>query len=232
VAEGRCGAPLDDYGKPGESCKSRVLPGFDYCLPHLPEDQCDAAWELGWRRCKGRINNKESLRYGQRCGKRALDDADFCGFHMKGMTPLDDGRKGQMTLYRIHQASKAEGIDTTVVANPLQSLLEVAAEAMALKDELKRQVLELETNAWRYEGVAGEQIRGEIILYERALDRIARLLVTITRLGIEERLARVEERQARLIEAAVAGALADTGLPAVTQDLAREAVSRRLRAAG
>lgn len=229
-----CGALLPPDGKrlPGAACTRKKLPGFGACLRHLDDDdEINRAWDEGYRRCKS-IIKIEGHRKGERCRNKALDQSDSCPYHLpkdKWLVPVN--RRNGMNVYRVGKAASDEGIDVSKVQNPLMALMELAAEAMSLKDELKRRVVNLKEEEWRYEGVAGEQIRGEIVLYERALDRITRLLVTMTRLGIEERLARVEERMARQVEAAVAGALADTGLPQAVQDQAREFVGQRLRAA-
>ena len=117
------------------------------------------------------------------------------------------------------------------VTNPLQELLDIAEEALLWKNELKRRVVALHEDEWRYEADGmGEQIRAEIQLYERSVDRLARILVMIAKLGIEERLARVTERQALLIEKAVALAIEETHLPAPAQDQLRESVARHLKA--
>jgi len=117
------------------------------------------------------------------------------------------------------------------ISNPLQTLLEVAEEALLWKDEMKRRVIALQADEWRYEAQGmGEQVRAEITLYERAIERLARMLVMIAKLGIEERLARVSERQVLLIERAVALAIEETSLPPAQQDTLREAVARHLKA--
>jgi hypothetical protein len=122
------------------------------------------------------------------------------------------------------------GVDSRVT-NPLEELLKVAEEALLWKDELKRRVVALHEDEWRYETKGmGEQIRAEIQLYERSIDRLARILVMIAKLGIEERLTRVTERQALLIEKAVALAIEETHLPAPAQDRLRESVARHLKA--
>jgi F0F1-type ATP synthase membrane subunit b/b' len=87
------------------------------------------------------------------------------------------------------------------------------------------------TAAWRYQAGAGEQIRAEVALYERALDRTARLLADMARLNLDERLERLTEAQGQQIVAVVRFALlelgADPGEPAVQQ-----AVMRQLAAKG
>lgn len=228
MAEERCGAPRPNRGP----CTYRKLPGFPNCLRHLPEDLIPEAERHGYRRCRGRVTVEENPRFGERCQQTPLEGSDFCDFHQPDKTLFITPRtiSQRAVVHRIHKVAAEENVDTTRVANPLQALLEIADEAQLLKEELRRRVVELKAEEWRYEGVAGEQIRGEILLYERALDRCARLLIQLTRLGIEERLARVTERQGYLINKALERALEEAGIDVDTQDKIRDSVSRHLRA--
>ena len=57
-----------------------------------------------------------------------------------------------------------------------------------------------EVRAIRYEdNKGGEQLRSEIAVYERALDRVGRMCAELIRLDIEARLVRVAEVQAAAI---------------------------------
>jgi hypothetical protein len=76
----------------------------------------------------------------------------------------------------------------------------------------------------------GEQLRAEILLYERALERYATILLNIAKLNIADRLATVEEKQIQAIETALDAALNETGLDLVGQDKARKALRRHLKA--
>jgi hypothetical protein len=216
----------------GVACRKNELPGFGYCLRHLPEELCDEAEKLGYRRCKHAVNDNANPRHGMRCANEAINDGQYCAFHQpqdKWIVPQTYEQRRAMV--RLSKAAGEAGIDTSKVANPLQALMEVAAEEMAFKDELAMRVVALEKNEWRYENIAGEQIRGDIILYERALDRVTRSLTVLTKLGIEERLTKVTERQARIVEQAVVRAIEEIGLSPEMQDKAREAVGKHLRAA-
>lgn len=223
----RCGAPT----VLGTPCTHAKLKGFPACFTHLPEELISAAERHGYKRCKGIVKADANPRKGERCALHALAGSDFCDFHgpkdnwLVPRTPHD-----RAMVRRIHKVAEEQGVDTTRVANPLQALLEIADEASMLKDELKRRVIALEEDAWRYEGMAGEQIRGEILLYERALDRCAKLMITLTRLGIEERLARVTERQGQLINKALEYALEESGIALKDQDKIRAALARHLKA--
>ena len=215
----------------GAPCAKSPLPGFDFCLRHLPDEQVLAAEALGYERCKAIVHGEGNPRKGMRCAESPVNGSGYCVYHQKGGNWIAPPTlKDRRMIAKIHRIAPEEGIDTTKVANPLQALLELAAEAYAFKEELKRRVVSLRENEWRYESIAGEQVRADIVLYERAMDRLARQLTVIAKLGIEERLARVTERQAFIVEQAVVAALEDLGLPVDVQDRARGAVGRRLRA--
>ncbi|MFF0862342.1 hypothetical protein ACFYUV_11360 [Nonomuraea sp. NPDC003560] len=79
--------------------------------------------------------------------------------------------------------------------DPVGALLRLASEIAAFKEFVAGRVAELRANDWRFTDHKGaEQLRAELALYERALDRTARVLVEINRLGLEERALRNAER--------------------------------------
>ena len=83
----------------------------------------------------------------------------------------------------------------------------------------------------RYEGKIGqEQLRAEVGLFERAMDRCMVALTSMARLNIDERLARITEAQEELILAALAYALSETlHLSQEQQREARAAIAEYLR---
>jgi hypothetical protein len=214
----------------GERCRAKEVPGFGFCVMHLPDELCDEAAEHGYVRCKATVRDEASERHGLRCRQEAVNNTGLCPYHQpkdKWLVPVT--REQRRAVARIHTVAEAAGVDTTRVANPLQALLELADEALRFKEECARRVVALEQNEWRYEHIAGEQIRGDIVLYERAMDRAMKMLLAVSRLGIEERLARVTERQAVLVEQAIVRALEESGADVKTQDKAREIVAEHLR---
>lgn len=119
--------------------------------------------------------------------------------------------------------------DVVPVENPLVELQKLGGEVLAWKEAIGRKVNEL--TQIRYKTEHGEQLRAEVALYERAVDRLERVLVSLARLDIDQRLAAIEEAKGRLIIAAVVGGLADIKLSGELQQAARTAISRRLRMA-
>lgn len=117
------------------------------------------------------------------------------------------------------------------VVNPLLELQRLAGEIIQFKDALRGMVERL--NSVRYDGPVGEQIRGEIIVYERALDRCTRVLRDITSLKIDERIveiqSRVTETQGLAIAGAIRAILDDLELTPQQQARVSEVVPRRLR---
>lgn len=118
------------------------------------------------------------------------------------------------------------------VVNPLLELQRLAAEVVNFKDALRSMVERL--GSVRYDGPMGEQVRGEVALYERALDRCGRILRDITALRIDERIveiqSRVSEEQGRLVAGVISASLDELDLTPQQYARAREVVPRHLRA--
>lgn len=116
------------------------------------------------------------------------------------------------------------------VKDPLLALLSLAGEISTFKDFIGGRVAEMKAEEWRYKGEHAEQLRAEIALYERALDRTARVLVDINRLNLEARLAAVFEQVGPMLVQLVEGLLADgeLGLSEGQRERGRRLVEARL----
>lgn len=152
-----------------------------------------------------------------------------CKLHL-GNTP--SGRKAAADK-QVQQQAKAElaRLDVQPVADPLRELAALAGQIVAWKDVMAGKVNELTT--LRYDGGkgSGEQLRSEVALFERAMDRCQSALTAMARLNIDERLARITERQQEIVLAAVAYALTTVGLDEEQKRTARDALVRYLREA-
>lgn len=111
------------------------------------------------------------------------------------------------------------------VANPLLELSRIAGEALRWKQVIAHRVAELEQ--LRYQGGAGEQVRAEIALFERALDRCSTVLANIVRLNIDERLATITDRQGHIIAGVITSVLEQLEL-GDQADRARELIAVEL----
>jgi hypothetical protein len=122
--------------------------------------------------------------------------------------------------------------DASPCTDALDALQRLAGRALALEETIGHLVNDLTSIRYEGAGEAGaEQLRAEVVVMERAMDRCGRLLVDLAKLNIEERLVKISEGQADLIEKALKAALAEMGLDLDEQDRAARSVARHLRAA-
>lgn len=179
---------------------------------------------------------------GPKCGARKKQGEGTCtqaagwGTNHPGVgaCKLHSGstRTGDKTAARISAQLTLAALagDAEPVANPLTALSELAGEVLRWKRIMSGIVAELER--LRYEGVAGtEQIDGRVLLFERALDRCANTLALIARLNIDDRLAKVSERQADTVITAIESALTAAGVrdPGLREE-GKMAAARHLKA--
>lgn len=105
----------------------------------------------------------------------------------------------------------------------------IAAETIAFKD-ICRARLEAIGDEWRYDHQHGEQLRAEVALYERALDRCEKILANYVRLGIADRKVKLDEAQAVLLVGVIKNILARLDLSRDQKTLAGQVVPEELRA--
>lgn len=118
--------------------------------------------------------------------------------------------------------------DAPPVDNPYEYLQALAGRVAAMERDLGERVNDLRHLRYEADG-GGEQLRAEVALLERAMDRLGRLLVDIVKLNIESRLAGVREATARMLEEALTAALAKSGADLAGQQAAREEFTRHLK---
>lgn len=113
------------------------------------------------------------------------------------------------------------------VENPLAELSLLAGEVLAWKQVMAERVTNLQ--ALRYQGMAGEQIRAEVVLFERAMDRCVSVLGVIARLNIDERLMQISRVQGQTIVSILHAVFADLELSPSQAATAHLSVPSRIR---
>jgi hypothetical protein len=150
------------------------------------------------------------------CGLPAGWGTDHPG---TGRCKLHGGSTPTHRKAAVEQQARAElaRLDLPPVEDPLSELARVCGQVLGWKDMLAEKVNALAS--LRYENEAGgEQLRAEVALWERALDRCERFLTAMARLNIDERLAKISEERAELIISVLTAALERAGVDAGQAD--------------
>lgn len=111
-------------------------------------------------------------------------------------------------------------------------LLRTGRMAVRWRDGLEAMVGQMKAD-WRYSafGAGTEQLRSEVVLYERAMDRTARVLELIARLNIDARAAALSAKQGEVVADAVRRAVEAVDLPDATRDAIYARLAAELRRA-
>lgn len=179
----------------------------------------------GKRRCWARSKKRD----GGQCGGVALAGQNICRYH-GGAAPQNLAKAEQrIAEAEVDSAVRKQLAQLNVgpVDDPLTALAQLAGQVVAFKDALADHVNALAEI--RYQAGAGEQIRAEIVLYERALDRCNSVLSNMGRLNIDERLAKVSEQQAEKLISAIDALLIHLGITGEQAVEARHFLARKLR---
>ncbi len=178
-------------------------------------------------KCRGTIQS--GPRKGEPCRARPKTGSVLCGAHGGHLPKVK--RAAQFRLAR--DEAQQELIrrmkdDRQGRQDAVTELDRLAAEVIVFKDICRERIEQL--NQIRYEGKTGEQIRAEIILYERALDRCNTVLATNIKLGIAERKQKLDEAQALLMVGVIKTILNRLDLSREQKAIAVKVVPEELRA--
>lgn len=173
---------------------------------------------------KGRVRCIGTRRDGLQCERMSQQGTKTCGSHL--------GSTSRARTEAIVRTVEGKGLlaysDIKPVHDTLGTLAALVGELVSLKDEARAAVARLTDIRYEHDK-SGEQMRGEVELYERILTATGRLLVDIARLNLEDRMVRLEEKRADMVLAAFDGALAHAALAAPLQQEIGVDFRRRLR---
>lgn len=173
--------------------------------------------------CKGK-----SKQTGLPCEKFAIRGGTVCYYH-GGRAPQVRAKAAERVVEEEVRQTLAS-LNVNPIDDPLTEMSRLAGQVVAFKDAIAVMVNNLEDRI-RYEDVKGsEQLRSEVAVWERALDRCNTVLSSMARLKIDERLAAISEKQAAIVIAAIDAALDAVDVPREQRPAARKAAARHLRA--
>lgn len=118
------------------------------------------------------------------------------------------------------------------IDNPLAAYREFAGKAAAWLEASEAVMAKLTAENMRYYGKTGEQLRAEVVVFERAMSSMNTVLATYARLNIDERLASVSVEVKKMILRAIEAALANAGVSGPKAIEAKQVAARHLRSVG
>jgi hypothetical protein len=183
----------------------------------------------GHERCGGRTRSGGLCRLPAGWGT-PTPGIGHCRKHL-GNTPNHRAHADRVLVERAEATALAElhRIGVEPVGNPLEALVELAAEARQLKTILRRQVAALESVS-QTTPAGIEQVRAVVILFERSMDRAAAFAAMCARLDIDSRLARISETIASQMVRVFEASLREMNLTPEQWETARLVFPRHLAA--
>lgn len=170
----------------------------------------------------------KSKRSGVRCRRAAIVGGRVCSFHGGNAPQVRAAAAGREVEARAEFAVR--NLEGTPVTDPVGQLLRIAGAIVELERFLRAEAERLSTiETWS--PTAGEEIRATLRAYERALDRSARVLAEINRLGLEDRAQRLRAAEVGLLGGVLERALARLGLSAAQWELVRVVMPEELERA-
>ncbi len=167
----------------------------------------------------------------ERCKKAPIKGGTVCLTHGGNLPNVK--RSAAFRLARTDAERKAmqrlrDKFGTTSTTDAIAEIDKLANEAIVFKDICRDKLIELDQV--RYEGKAGEQLRAEVALYERSLDRCNVILSSYVKLGIAERKQKLDEAEALLVVGVIKAVLNRLKLTAEQKVIAGQVVPEELRA--
>lgn len=233
----RCQGQVGD----GERCSIWAMKDSSFCPMHDPDQGRTVARPPDERRCTATATGGTTRpeRKGQRCEQWAMKGQTVCQWH--GGAAAQNKIAGLRRVVEAELNTQAAHLVGTPVENPLTELAGLAGRARAWMELMQDRVEQLldatstetapDGDGIRYRAGAGEQLRAEVTLYERAMDRLGKFLADYGRLNIDERLSKIEEAKADVVLRAIDAALAHAGVTGTQATDAKRVAARHLRAA-
>lgn len=172
-----------------------------------------------------------SKRSGERCRRIPAPGAVVCHIH-GGKSPQAKAKAAERLLIDAARADAQRVLGYSAaaqLADPFEALAKVAAEAVAMKDALQSRVNALETIRYTAPGSGTEQIRAEVQLLERAMDRVERVTSSMIKLDFEGRRVRLAESQGRILADVIRAILDRLDLSSEQLELVPVVVPEELR---
>jgi hypothetical protein len=220
----------------GQRCGNVEVEGMDFCLHHMPDDMLEEAEAVtGFRRCRHDFGTPEACHFYAAAGT----EPPACKNH-GGNTGTGQRQGAALRVINGQADTRAaeiialhggDIINASPVEDPYRELMQLAGEMREWKNLLQGIVARLQIAQFRYSGKIGEQIRAEIVLYERAMERLGSMLVSIAKLNLDARLVGIRQQSLDMLDRALTLAFTKAGVPPEKMEEARDTFRQHLKMA-
>jgi hypothetical protein len=214
------------FRRDGQHCGNVEVEGLEYCLHHMPDELLEEAEAItSFRRCRQDFGTPDACHYYAVAGT----DPPACKNHGANVGSntsraaalrLINGGAEQRAVEIIAEYG-SELAEAQPVQDPYAELMQLAGEMRAWKNMLRERVALLKPAQYRYSGRTGEQVRAEIVLYERAMERLGTMLISIAKLNLDARLVGIRQQSLDMLDRALTLAFTKAGVPPEKMEPAR-----------
>lgn len=172
-----------------------------------------------------------SVTTGERCKRRPRPGSEVCVKHGAGAPQVTDAAARRVQAQQALTTAQrlAAKVDLSKYTDPFAALEFAVSYSYALAERLAAIVSEIPDSELRYKGSAGEQLRGEVVAAQNALNGVRRAATDALKLSLAERRIGIEQQTADMLERALDAALDASGTGLAGKREAREAFRRNLR---
>lgn len=154
---------------------------------------------------------------GEPCKRPPIRGGTVCSSH-GGRAPAVRAAADRRLAERAAEVQAVKAVETLTstrapmtIRDVYRELLDVSGLVVAWKDVLRDRV-DVLSEYTASTVLGGEQIRGEVLLFERAMDRALKVLEAVARLDLDTRLTSLTERDGELLTGVVRLAMATAEL--------------------
>lgn len=183
---------------------------------------------------------KYDVRSGRGCPNEQTLDFDYCNEHLR--TPrgrqhiMDVLERRNLTIpSQIHAALEQarEVPDKDVQTTALERMVETLDRILEWEESARKTVESIPVEDRRFVSRGGdEQLRSEVQIYERALDRTARTLAVISKMAIDEKTVSLGRAQTELMIRILMAVITEMRFDNATTDRVRATLLRKLKEEG
>lgn len=171
------------------------------------------------------------------CKSSPVIGFDFCPAHLatpRGLAHAQERiRNGPVfTVEDMENAIREQSLipESDYHTSALEKMDKILTEVIEWTDEARANLYELDKDDWRFTDRNNvEQLRSEVLVYERAMDRAARTTKDVSKMALQEKIVSLGRAQTELIIRIMMAVIEELGLDAKQFDHARAVLLQKFK---